>query len=451
MSAAWRDTAVPDAGLGADLSVVDAATDRLLGEIFSPDAEVRRCPFDRFSVLRGQSGLPYSADIEAFVVSRHADMLEVLRQPEMFSSWLPFGKVSARREKEVVNALLAREPDLLGLVADLKPRRTPVLVNCDPPEHMRQRRLVQGAFAGKRISAVEPGVYALTHSLIDAFQQKGVVDLVPELAVALPVKVIALMLGVSDARQMDFKRWSDDFMNAAGNDGHSRDVMVAAMRGQGELFDFLRGEIADRRAHPREDLITDLLQARQAGDEPFSENEILAMCSQFLVAGNETTTALIGSALLTLARDAELADALRADPARVSAFLEEVLRRDGPVQGVFRTATQEVVIAGQMIQAGQQVFLLHGSANRDEASFRDEKLDASFVAQPRHVSFGFGEHFCLGSGLARMEARVVITAMLERFSAIEVVDDAGIAYGETYMMRSLKALPLRLTATEVVV
>lgn len=442
MSAHWRDTKAQDAFDGGPAA--DIGTGVVMRELFSNDAGVRACPFDHFASARAQSGLIYHSDIEAFVVSRHADMLEVLRDPELFSSWIPFGRVAARRERDTVTALLANEPDLAVLVSDLKPRRTPVLVNCDPPDHMRQRRLVQGAFAGKRISAAEPGVEALAEALIDGFAGRQVVDVVPELSIALPVRVIALMLGVDDSRQADFKRWSDDFMNAAGNDGHTRDVMVAAMRGQGELFAFLRAEIADRRDNPREDVITDLLLARQAGDEPFSENEILAMCSQFLVAGNETTTALIGNALLILARDAELADALRADIARVPAFLEEVLRRESPIQGVFRTATADTVLAGQEIKAGQQVFLMHGSANRDTAAFKDTPLDKDFVAQPRHVAFGFGEHFCLGSGLARMEARVVITTMLRRFSLIALAGDE-VEYGSTYMIRSLKALPLRLT------
>lgn len=445
MSGGWRSIAVhAQDGVTAEASV-DADVRAVLEGLFSSDPEVRRCPFGGFAAVREQPGLIYHPDIEAFVVARHADMLEVLRDPILFSSWVPFGRVAARRERDTLGGLMAEEPELKVLLAELKPRRTPMLVNCDPPEHMRQRRLVQGAFAGKRIAAAEVGVKALAESLIDAFAGQDVVDMVPALSVALPVRVIAMMLGVDDTRQADFKRWSDDFMNAAGNDGHTRAVMIAAIRGQAELYAFMREQIADRRRAPREDLITDLLEARQEGDEPFSEDEIVAMCGQFLVAGNETTTALIGSALLTLARNPDLADALRREPARVAPFLEEVLRRESPVQGVFRTATADTVLAGQEIKAGQQVFLLHGSANRDEESFRDEPLAADFTAQPRHVSFGFGEHFCLGSGLARMEARVAITAMLQRYSRLEPADDTPVRYGATYMMRSLAALPLRLT------
>lgn len=445
MSGGWRSIAVHAQDGVEALASADAGVRAVLEGLFSSDPEVRRCPFSGFATVRAQPGLIYHSEIEAFVVARHADMLEVLRDPILFSSWVPFGRVAARRERDTIGSLIAEQPGLKALLGELKPRRTPTLVNCDPPEHMRQRRLVQGAFAGKRIAAAEVGVKALAESLIDAFESLDVVDMVPALSVALPVQVIAMMLGVDDARQADFKRWSDDFMNAAGNDGHTRDVMIAAIRGQGELYAFMREQIADRRRAPREDLITDLLEARQDGDEPFSEDEILAMCGQFLVAGNETTTALIGSALLALAHDPELAEALRREPVRVGPFLEEVLRRESPIQGVFRTATADTVLAGQQIKAGQQVFLMHGSANRDEASFRNEPLEADFKAQPRHVAFGFGEHFCLGAGLARMEARVAISAVLQRYSRLELADDTPVRYGATYMMRSLAALPLRLT------
>jgi len=417
--------------------------DATFREYFSNDPQVRNCPYPHFARIRDEDGLRYHPDIDAYVVSRHADTTEVLRDPVTFSSKLPFGRVAAQRERRALEGLLAERPELEALIPALKPRRTPTLVNCDPPQHMRQRRLVHASFSTRRIVDAEPWVDALANQLIDMFAAGGEVDLVPRLCIPFPVQVIARMLGVSDDRQADFKRWSDDFMRAAGNDGLTPDVMIAAMRGQAELFAYLEEQIEERRRAPGEDLISSIVAARQPGDEPLSVNEMLAMCSQFLVAGNETTTALIGSALLALARNASLADELRADPDRIAPFLEEVLRLDGPVQGVFRSVTRDTQIGGFPLKAGDQVFVIHGAANRDPAAY-PEKQAADTNEAGRHFSFGFGEHFCLGSGLARMEARLAVCAMLRRFSTIALPDGFEPAYAPTYMMRSLVALPLLL-------
>lgn len=412
--------------------------------LFSNADEVRKCPFDVFDTLRSRDEMYYSPGIEAYVAARHDDIVAIATDAETFSSRLPFGKVQARRDRELVAPILADDPSIEALIAGLKPRRTPVLVNCDPPAHLRQRRLVHGWFSGSSIDEQEPMIRSIAAELIDAFAGGGTVEMVDAFTTPFPVYVIAELLGANAEERQEFKRWSDDFMRAAGNNNLSKEVLVSSMRGNVELYEFLRGQIEERRHRPQDDLITNIMNSRTPEDEPLSENELLAMFSQFLVAGNETTTALLGSALLTLARRPDIQARLRREPEKIPAFVEEVLRLESPVQGTFRTATKDAEVGRTRIRKEEQVFLLLAAGSRDTSvyDFDDFDLDSR---HPKHLAFNIGEHFCLGSRLARFEARIAIGLLLERFADLKLASDADIDYGATFMVRSLVSLPLVLT------
>lgn len=412
--------------------------------LFSNIAAVRKCPFGVFERLRNMDGLYYSESIEAYVVARHDDIVAVSSDPECFSSQLPFGKVAARRDREILEPILAEDPSVKALIDALKPRRTPVLVNCDPPQHLRQRRLVYSWFAGARIREMEPMVREISADLITEFSAGGRVDMVTAFTTPFPVHVIASLLGASPDQREQFKRWSDDFMRAAGNHNLSKDVVIASMRGNVELYEFLRSQMDERRLRPQDDLITNIMNSRTAEDEPLSENELLAMFSQFLVAGNETTTALLGSALLVLARRQDLQSRLRDEPDKIPAFIEEVLRLESPAQGSFRVATRDTSIAGTEVQEGEQLFLLFASGSRDSSVYEFDDYDVD-EKHPRHLAFNIGEHFCLGSALARLEGKVAIEQLLETFSQL-TIGDVDIDYGASYLVRSLVSLPLQLQA-----
>ncbi len=420
-----------------------------LGAVFSDDAEIRRCPFDHFKNLRDHQGLLYIPEIDAYAVARYADVLEVLKDPEIFSSKMPFGRIAARNDRAATEKAISNSPELKEVVARLKPRRTPVLVNCDPPQHMRQRRLVHKAFTIPRVKSIEPWIAMKASELIDDFLKDDRPEIMSCFAVPLPVAVIARMLGISDEYRDNFKRWSDDFMRGSGNHELSEDILISSMKGQAELYDFLREQINDRRNNPKDDLITDVINARQPGDEPFSENEMLSMFGQFLVAGNETTAALIGNAVILLAKNKEITSQLRKKRERIPDFIEEVLRLESPVQGIFRLVTQDTTIGGFPVVAGSQLLLMHGSANSDESMFGDRKLTEDFSAHQRHLAFGFGEHFCLGSGLARVEARIAIECLLEKLPDISIVDNYTIDYAPTYLNRIPVSIPLDLKSKRV--
>lgn len=429
-----------------DRQAVAKAIDEI-DSVFSNNRDIRRCPFRAFEALRDYEGLYYHDGIEAYVAARHEDITAIAANSELFSSRLPFGKVQARRDREVLEPILAEDASIQSLIDALKPRRTPVLVNSDPPEHMRQRRLVHSWFSGTKIKESHRMIKTIAEELIDGFRGGGIVDIVDSFAVPFPVHVIATLLGANVNERAQFKRWSDDFMRAAGNNNLSKEVLIASMKGNVELYEFLRKQMIERRARPQDDLITSIMNAKSTGDKPLNENELLGMFSQFLVAGNETTTALIGNALLVLARRPDLQEQLRREPDLVPAFVEETLRLESPVQGSFRMATADTTVSGVEIKKGEQVFLLYAAGNRDASVFEQDDYDLG-GHKPSHLAFGFGEHFCLGFMLARTEARIAVSEMLRRFSEISLGSESPLEYAETFMVRSLASLPLQLVPAD---
>lgn len=424
------------------MAIQDAAADVRVDALFDNTPSVNACPYPHYDAVRAEPGLHYSAAVDAYLITRHADAQEVLRDWQRFSNKIPFGRVTIQREREAIKALLETEPDLADLLARLKPRRAPMLVSADPPLHMRQRRLLQNLFSPRYITDSHDFVRDLTRRLIDAFADQPTVELVNALAVPMPVQVIAVLMGVEPERQADFKRWSDCFVSATGEGGD----VVAAIRGQTELFDYFKQQIDERRARPRDDLVTRVMDARQPGDEPFTDDEVIAVLSQMLVAGNETTSALIASSLMILAQHPDLADRLRREPERIPDFVEEVMRLETPAKATFRTVIADTTVGGFPVPAGGQLMILFGAANRDPAACPSTRVELDPVPKMRHVGFGNGQHFCLGAPLARMEAKIVVEEMLGRFARIELAEpEAGLDYVPIDITRSLARLDLKLT------
>ncbi len=423
------------------VSAVDA------GALFRLEPEALRCPFPIFEQFREKAPVQWEPAIEAFVVSRYDDIISVTKRPEVFSSRLNLGPVLDRQMREIIGVLVEEEPVVAAQVARAARLHEGFLVNSDPPAHSRQRRLVDKAFSVRRVKAMEDELVGIVDGLIDAFDTSGVVELNSQLGSPLPLTVIANALGVPVAKMDDFKRWSDDFVRIMGNHSLGKDDLSIVMRSQGEFYDYFDAQIADRRANPRDDLTTEIVQASIDG-EALSDAEMLEAFTQILVAGNETTTKLIAGCLLRLARDPDYADHLRANRGEIPGFVEEVVRLEAPVQGLFRTATEDTEIGGVAIPAGSALWLVYASGNRDAARF-DQPDDVCPARRPNppHLSFGNGEHYCLGANLARAEARITIDRLLTRFSTITtpIDDDHDLHYETSYLVHGLHALPLNLT------
>lgn len=281
---------------------------------------------------------------------------------------------------------------------------------------------------------------AIAEGLIDSLVERGEVDLVRDLAIPLPVRVIAELLGVPPERQDDFKRWSDDLVDAVagGVTGEERARLDASRR---ELAGFFR-EVADQRRQSDDgeslDLISTLVRAE--GEERLSEAELVEFCMVLLVAGNETTTNAIGNGMLALSSQPDQWRAVLADPGLLPSFVEEVLRYDSPVQGFFRTARTSVEVADTKIPAGARVMALFGSANRDERHY--PHADTFLVSRNAtdHVAFGSGIHHCLGAPLARLEMTVLAQIVSRRVRSILPAGD--VLRTRNALLRGVKQLPV---------
>lgn len=405
--------------------------------------EALRCPHQYFAALRDAGPVVWLEGVGAYAVTTYEKTVEVLRDPASFSSLLATGPKMAAQTLGVLQEVMAEHPALQARMADSPMvQHTSVLLNADPPAHDRQRALVNRAFSPRRVRQMEEPISGIAHDLIDRFVGLGRCEFVSEFAVALPLTVIAGALGVPGDDLPTFKRWSDDFVVAIGNHRLSKDSLRSMIESQFEFFEYFTEKIRERTQRPEDDLITDVVQARIDGTEPLSVPEMLMMLSQFLVAGNETTAKLLASAMLRLADDLPMAQGLRTRPEAIADFVEEALRLDAPVQGLFRMAMRDVTLAGQAIPAGAHLWLLYASANRDPAEFgQPDEIVLARENGKGHLSFGQGTHYCLGASLARAEARIGIGALLERLDDIRLTDHP-VEYEESYVLHGLKELHL---------
>ena len=417
---------------------------------FDPFSEALRAnPYPHYAALRRQAPVYRVESSGNYVVSRYTDVRYVLRHPELFSSsamqsmmlsgFVPgagtpgmgFSGADAARLVELMRELPISLPEVLGSRS---------LIASDPPAHSPMRSLVNRGFTPRRIAALEPRIRAIARAALDAVENKCEFDLVHDFSIPLPVTVIAEMLGVEPDRHADFKRWSDCIISGitGAAAGLRPEILLQVFK---ELSEYVTGVIEARRTQPREDLISTLTHAED-GETALTPVEILMFTLLLLVAGNETTTNLLGNAMLALlAHPAELARVQR-DPGLIPGLVEEALRFDSPAQFVFRRATRDVELAGTCIPAGATVMPLIGSANRDDAQFPDaDRFDVGRNPQG-HLGFGVGIHFCLGASLARLEARVALEALLTRFSALERLE-SDIAYIDSFLVRGPQRLALR--------
>ena len=357
---------------------------------FNPLApEVIANPYPYYAELRDKAPVIWLESFQCWALSRYADVDFALRNPHLFSS-----------------SVFTTEA-----LGDLNPvPEVPWILDMNPPDHTRLRKLANKGFTPRLIRALEPRVQAITQELLEALRGPPEGDLVSTFSGPLPTIVIAEMLGVEPGRRDDFKRWSDDVVSATSRPTDEAD-RARIRKSQVELRAYFERMIERRRTDPGDDVITALVQAEEERDM-LSSSEILALAVLLLLAGNETTTNLIGNAVLSLLDHPDELAKVRADRALVPALVEEVLRYESPVQVVFRRAAQDVELEGGKIPAGQTVFLLLGSANRDERKFSEpNRFDVERNPQD-HVGFGYGIHYCLGAPLARLEGRKALEALL---------------------------------------
>ena len=378
---------------------------------FAP--EVKEHPYPYYAWLRREHPVYYNAHLGFWVLSRYEDVDAAARRPEVFSSSQGIGP--------------DRRPGLTMIVKD-------------PPEHTRLRKLVSKAFTPRMVEQLAPRIKTIVNELLDTVIAQGSFDLIHDLAYPLPVIVIAEMLGVDPQHRDDFKRWSDDVVHIVAS-GATEQSEAQYQQTWEEFSTYCARMIEERRRAPRADLITALVQAQEEQDA-LTLNEILNTCLLLLVAGNETTTNLIGNGALALFTHPEEGQKLRQHPELIHSMVEEVLRFDSPIQGVFRTTNHDVTIRDTTIPADSKVLLSWASANRDPDVFPEpDRFDIE--RQPdRHLAFGIGIHFCLGAPLARLEARLATEAILHRIQSLAPAPDGVVERVDNPLFRGLKHYPL---------
>lgn len=388
----------------------------------------RECPFDLYAKARHEMPVFYSERFNLWVVTRYQDIAAILKDPVRFSSAQSL-------------AVDTGVPAEVQAVLDTGYPATPTMVTADPPVHTRFRELVGKAFTSRRVAVMEPRMRAIAHGLVDGFFRDGRTDIVRRFAYPFPMEVIAEILGVPAADMDKFKRWSDDMSARFGPLPVDRHVECA--RSEVDFQHYFAALLEERRRHPQSDMLTDLLNARIKGEAPLNMAEMLSILKQLLIGGNETSTNLIGSMMLLLMKNREQFEAVLQDRSREENAVEEALRLDSPVQGLFRTATQDVEVGGVPIPQGAHLQLLYASGNRDDARFHDpDHFDVHRRDSSNHMAFGFGIHFCIGAPLARCEGRVALDVLLDRLPNLRLAAGQEPEHHSHFFLRGLKRLEL---------
>jgi len=420
-----------DTALFAADMLLRAARERIeTGIVFSPKQEhLRIDPYPFYARLRERDPIHRSYPASGWVLSRYADILGVLADRRFSSDerhWKRYPRQRARARR-------AGLPDLYD-------QKIASMLRIDPPEHSRLRSLVSKAFTPRAVERMRPRIEAVVGELLEGLRGRDEIELVGEFASPLPVAIIAEMLGIPVADRGRFRHWSNEAIRMLG-DGSNEDRRRGA-KGFAELASYLEAEVDARRRRPSDDLLSALVAAEDAG-ERLSTQELFATCVLLLIAGNETTTNLIGNGALALLRHPEQLERVRLEPKRIPAAVEELLRYDSPVQLTSRLVLEDCELCGRRVRRGEQLVLLLGAGNRDPEQFADpDRLDVT--RQDVHpLSFGHGIHYCLGAQLARLEAQVAFEGLLERFRDLRL-GTGPVAWGDNTVLRGPTSLLLRV-------
>ena len=388
---------------------------------------------DPLSVFaRMREGSPVTSVItpegqRAWLITRYEDVRRALADPRLSKDW-----------RKLRAPGFVPDPSVGFLMAHM--------LNADPPDHTRLRRLVQKAFTPGRVAGLRPRIEAITASLLDAMEAAreadpagdGAIDLITEFAFPLPMTVICELLGIPDGDREEFKTWSQVILSSTA----TFDEYRAA---GGAMYAYFTRLLADKRAAPADDLLSALITARDSGDS-LDEPELLAMIFLLLVAGHETTVNLIATGTLALLTHPPELSRLRADPSLLPGAVEELLRYANPLNhATDRYAPEPLEVGGVLIPAGEPVLVVTSSANRDPARFPDpDRLDLGRDASG-HVAFGHGIHYCVGAPLARLEGEIAFGALLSRFPGLSLaVDPATLRWRPSSLIHGLETLPVRL-------
>ena len=415
------------------------------------DSEIQQCPHGYYAKMQNEEGV-FETDAlgtPIYLVTRYEDVAACAMNASAFSSRFDAGSMEGNSEYARRARELYEQEDGFDRVG--------TMLTVDPPEHTRYRRLVSQAFTPKAIAALEPTIRELAGQLVDQLISGTAtgqsLDFVELFAVPLPVAVIAKALNVPDDRLRDFKRWSDASVAGIGTN-ISIDERLAADREVIEFQKYFADQLELRRKTPQDDILTDLVNAQinTADAEGFDSApldiaEMLSIIQQLLVAGNQTTTHLLGEMLLLLDEHPEQWARLAEDPLYGKDVADEALRLAAPTQGMFRVVSEDTQIGSTALSAGSRVVLMYAAANRDPEMWEHpDTFQPGREGQTKHLSFGKGPHYCVGAGLARLEARIVAETLGERLSNIQVTNRSELRYMPSFVLRGPQRIDVIVSA-----
>jgi cytochrome P450 len=381
----------------------------MTGEKVYPDIasyEARRNPYPTYQQMMGEGSVHWHEGTQGWYILHYEDVANGLRD----------NRYSANRLQPVYQRLPAIAQEKYQFLFGFLSHWTLLL---DPPEHTKLRKLLSASFAPRLINALRPKVQLYVDQMIEAALPKGQMNLIADFSYPLPATIIAEMLGVPMAERDKCREWSDVIAGFFGAQQMTPDVISHTQDGLQKMHQYFRDLLAVRRQDPQEDLITSLAHTEVDG-ERLSDEEIIASCAMLIFGGHETTMNLIANAMVAFLQNPAQIEALLAEPSLIENAIEEALRYDAPVQRITRASTAETVLGGKVIPAAQRIFFMLGAANRDPRQF--EAPDAFDIRRQnvKHISLGYGLHYCLGATLGRMEAQVAVLGLLQRLHGLRL-------------------------------
>ena len=399
---------------------------------FNPfDPSFGEDPYPHWQLLREHAPVHRTA-IGFWLLTRYDDVLRFVRDPAL--------SVEDRNAHPGPLEELARE--VLG--EDRADRGARAMLNVDPPDHTRLRKLVSKAFTPRVIERLRPRIEQLVDEALDRVEANGEMELIGDLAFPLPFAVISEMLGMPETDSVQLREWSGTLVRSL-EPLVDPDLILAIAEAGDRMRDFTAEAISWKRRQPGDDLLSALIAAEEGGDV-LSDDELIDQVMLLYIAGHETTVNLIGNGTLALLRRPTQLELLRADPSLDANAVEELLRYDPPVQMTRRVTLDDVEIGGQVIEAGTFVVCVIASANRDRARWGDDAdiVDITREDAHNHLAFGGGVHYCLGAALARLEGQVAIGKLVRRFPRLELAGDPVL--NGRINLRGLERLPLTVSS-----
>ncbi len=393
-------------------------------ELATPEAQAN--PYPLYARWRARQPM-HRAPTGEWFLTRYDDVAAVLADPDRFSNSL----TETRLYRERIQRLPVEESDVL--FGDFS------MVNVDPPDHTRLRRLVSKAFTARAVARLRPRIEEIVAELLDGLE--GDIDLISRFAYPLPVTVICELLGVPAADRDRFQAWNDQMIDNPDVSFEDMEAVRRSQEGMRHLIEYMQNLVAERRRRPQDDLLSRLIAVEEAGDQ-LTERDLLTTMLLLFIAGHVTTVNLIGNGMLALLTHPDQLRRLRTDLSLLDSAIEEMLRYDSPVQAITRGVRVDVELGGTVLERGELVMGLVGAANRDPEHFPDPDVFDIGRRDNRHLSFGRGIHFGLGAPLARLEAQVAFPALLQRFPRLELATDTP-RWRPSPFLRGLAVLPLR--------